>query len=99
MKKVLILFSVFVFCGLLFSGNAPGGGTHENKGGILLPLPALLPRWLRPRGWRAAGRGCGQQKGRARYALGKVQVEGVVADDEAKLDVGVRRYRYMVTEG
>mgnify|MGYP003575139808 CR=1 FL=1 len=30
---------------------------------------------------------------------GKVQVEGVVADDEAKLDVGVRRYRYMVSEG
>ena len=30
---------------------------------------------------------------------GKVMVEGVVADDEAKLDVGVRRYRYMVSEG
>src|SRR4030065_1277040 len=30
---------------------------------------------------------------------GNVAVEGVVADDEAKLDVGVRRYRYMVTEG
>lgn len=30
---------------------------------------------------------------------GKVAVEGVVADDEAKQDVGVRRYRYMVSEG
>ena len=30
---------------------------------------------------------------------GKVMVEGVVDDDEAKLDVGVRRYRYMVSEG
>jgi branched-chain amino acid transport system substrate-binding protein len=30
---------------------------------------------------------------------GKVKVEGVVADDEAKQDVGVRRYRYMVSEG
>jgi len=30
---------------------------------------------------------------------GKVMVEGVVADDEAKLDVGSRRYRYMVSEG
>src|SRR6478672_6345255 len=30
---------------------------------------------------------------------GKVLVEGVVADDEAKQDVGVRRYRYMVSEG
>jgi len=30
---------------------------------------------------------------------GRVMVEGVVADDEAKLDIGVRRYRYMVSEG
>jgi branched-chain amino acid transport system substrate-binding protein len=30
---------------------------------------------------------------------GRVQVEGVVQDDEAKQDVGVRRYRYMVSEG
>ena len=30
---------------------------------------------------------------------GKVQLEGVVQDDEAKQDVGVRRYRYMVDEG
>ena len=30
---------------------------------------------------------------------GKVTVEGVVDDDEAKLDVGVRRYRYLVSEG
>jgi ABC-type branched-subunit amino acid transport system substrate-binding protein len=30
---------------------------------------------------------------------GKVVVEGIVDDDEAKLDVGVRRYRYMVAQG
>jgi branched-chain amino acid transport system substrate-binding protein len=30
---------------------------------------------------------------------GKVMVEGEVADDEAKQDVGVRRYRYMRDEG
>jgi ABC-type branched-subunit amino acid transport system substrate-binding protein len=30
---------------------------------------------------------------------GKVAVESVTADDEAKLDVGVRRYRYMIDEG
>ena len=30
---------------------------------------------------------------------GKVTVEGAVDDDEAKLDVGVRRYRYLVSEG
>jgi branched-chain amino acid transport system substrate-binding protein len=30
---------------------------------------------------------------------GKVMLEPVVADDEAKQDVGVRRFRYMVSEG
>ena len=30
---------------------------------------------------------------------GKVMLEGVVADDEAKQDVGVRRFRYMQSEG
>ena len=30
---------------------------------------------------------------------GRVTVEGIVQDDEAKQDVGVRRYRYMVSEG
>ena len=30
---------------------------------------------------------------------GKVTVEGMVDDDEAKLDVGVRRFRYMVDSG
>ena len=29
---------------------------------------------------------------------GKVEVGGIVDDDEAKLDVGVWRYRYMVSE-
>jgi len=39
------------------------------------------------------------KRGGLNMPWGKVQVEGVVADDEAKLDVGVRRYRYMVSEG
>jgi branched-chain amino acid transport system substrate-binding protein len=30
---------------------------------------------------------------------GKVKVEGVVDDDEAKLDVGVRRFQYMLSDG
>jgi branched-chain amino acid transport system substrate-binding protein len=39
------------------------------------------------------------KKGGLSMPWGKVKVEGVVADDEAKQDVGVRRYRYMVSEG
>ena len=39
------------------------------------------------------------RRGGLNMPWGKVAVEGVVADDEAKQDVGVRRYRYMVSEG
>jgi ABC-type branched-subunit amino acid transport system substrate-binding protein len=39
------------------------------------------------------------KRGGLNMPWGKVAVEGVVDDDEAKLDVGVRRYRYMVSEG
>ncbi|RAI38533.1 hypothetical protein CH341_27685 [Rhodoplanes roseus] len=39
------------------------------------------------------------KKGGLDMPWGKVQIEGMVDDDEAKLDVGVRRYRYMVSEG
>ena len=39
------------------------------------------------------------KRGGLNMPWGKVTVEGVVADDEAKQDVGVRRYRYMVSEG
>jgi ABC-type branched-subunit amino acid transport system substrate-binding protein len=39
------------------------------------------------------------KKGGLNMPWGKVSVEGVVADDEAKQDIGVRRYRYMVSEG
>jgi ABC-type branched-subunit amino acid transport system substrate-binding protein len=39
------------------------------------------------------------KRGGLNMPWGRVTVEGVVADDEAKLDVGIRRYRYMVSEG
>jgi branched-chain amino acid transport system substrate-binding protein len=39
------------------------------------------------------------QRGGLNMPGGRVMVEGVVGDDEAKLDIGVRRYRYMVSEG
>src|SRR5664279_5647147 len=39
------------------------------------------------------------KRGGLNMPWGKVTVEGVVDDDEAKLDVGVRRYRYLVSEG
>src|SRR5450830_1861463 len=39
------------------------------------------------------------KRGGLNMPWGKVTVEGVVDDDEAKLDIGVRRYRYLVSEG
>lgn len=39
------------------------------------------------------------KRGGLNMPWGKVTLQGVIDDDEAKLDVGVRRYRYMVAEG
>jgi len=36
------------------------------------------------------------KRGGLNMPWGKVTVEGVVADDEAKQDIGIRRYRYMI---
>ena len=38
MKKFLVLFSIFVFCSVLGSGNALAADPDKIKVGILLPL-------------------------------------------------------------
>jgi len=38
MKKFLVLFSIFIFCGALGSGNILASGPDKIKVGILLPL-------------------------------------------------------------
>jgi len=100
MKKFLILFSIFVFCGVLGSGNALAADPDKIKVGILLPLTgtfAMVAETQRDGALLAVD--MVNKKGGLNMPWGKVKVEGVVADDEAKQDVGVRRYRYMVTEG
>ena len=100
MKKFLILFSVFVFCGVLGSGNALAADPTQIKVGILLPLTgtfAMVAETQRDGALLAVD--MVNKKGGLNMPWGKVKVEGVVADDEAKQDVGVRRYRYMVSEG
>jgi branched-chain amino acid transport system substrate-binding protein len=100
MKKFLILFSILVFCGISVSGNALAADPTKIKVGILLPLTgtfAAVAETQRDGALLAVD--VVNKKGGLDMPGGKVQVEGVVADDEAKLDVGVRRYRYMVTEG
>jgi len=100
MKKFLVLFSIFVFCSVLGSGNILAAGPDKIKVGILLPLTgtfAAVAETQRDGALLAVD--MINKKGGLNMPWGKVKVEGVVADDEAKLDVGVRRYRYMVEEG
>ncbi|HBB17522.1 MAG: hypothetical protein A3J94_14500 [Syntrophus sp. RIFOXYC2_FULL_54_9] len=100
MKKRLVLLSVFVFCGVLVYGNALAANPDKIKVGILLPLtgPMAAVAETQKEGALLAVDVL-NKKGGLNMPWGKVTVEGVVADDEAKQDVGVRRYRYMVSEG
>ncbi len=100
MKRSFILFSVLVLCLVLSYGNSPAASPDKIKVGILLPLTgpfAAVAETQRNGALLAVD--VINKKGGLKMPWGNVKVEGVVADDEAKLDVGVRRYRYMVEEG
>lgn len=100
MKKSLILLSILLFCSVFDYGNTLAANPDKIKVGILLPLTgtfAAVAQTQRDGALLAVD--VINKKGGLSMPWGKVKVEGVVADDEAKLDVGVRRYRYMVSEG
>ena len=100
MKKLLALLSIFVFCGVFGSGTTMAAEPNKIKVGILLPLTgtfAAVAETQRDGALLAVD--VVNKRGGLNMTGGKVMVEGVVADDEAKQDVGVRRYRYMVSEG
>jgi len=100
MKKSLILLSILVFCSVLGSGKTLAANPDKIKVGILLPLTgtfAAVAQTQRDGALLAAD--VVNKKGGLKMPWGNVMVEGVVGDDETKLDVGVRRYRYMVEEG
>ncbi len=102
MKKVLILLSILVFCSVIVisSGNTLAANPTKIKVGILLPLTgtfAAVAQTQRDGALLAVD--VINKKGGLKMPWGNVKVEGVVYDDEAKLDVGVRRYRYMLEEG
>jgi branched-chain amino acid transport system substrate-binding protein len=100
MKKLLALLSIFVFCGVFGSGTTMAAEPNKIKVGILLPLTgtfAAVAETQRDGALLAVD--VVNKRGGLNMPGGKVMVEGVVADDEAKQDVGVRRYRYMVSEG
>ena len=100
MKKLWGLLSALVFCGVFGLGAATAAAPSTIKVGILLPLTgtfAAVAETQRDGALLAVD--VINKRGGLNMPGGRVMVEGVVADDEAKLDVGVRRYRYMVSEG
>lgn len=100
MKKCLILLSIMVFCIVFVSSNTLAANPNKIKVGILLPLTgtfAAVAQTQREGALLAVD--VINKKGGLKMPWGNVKVEGVVYDDEMKLDVGVRRFRYMVEEG
>jgi branched-chain amino acid transport system substrate-binding protein len=94
------LLAIFLFCNVLGSGAAIAAEPGKIKVGILLPLTGTFAAVAETQKEGALlAVDVINKKGGLTMPWGKVTVEGVVADDEAKQDVGVRRYRYMVSEG
>lgn len=100
MKKISICFSIFVFVAVFVYSSAQAANPDKISVGILLPLtgPFAAVAETQKEGALLAV-DVVNKKGGLSMPWGKVKVEGIVGDDEAKLDVGVRRYRYMVESG
>ena len=100
MKRLVVLLAIFILCSVFVSGNILAANPDKIKVGILLPLTgtfAAVAQTQRDGALLAVD--VINKKGGLNMPWGKVAVEGIVADDETKLDVGVRRYRYMIDEG
>ena len=98
MKRLLALLSVLALSGMCSSALAAEPG--KIKVGILLPLTGTFAAVAETQKEGALlAVDVVNKRGGLNMPGGRVMVEGIVADDEAKQDVGVRRYRYMVSEG
>jgi len=100
MKMRWAFLAILALCSMLGFGPAKAADPNQIKVGILLPLtgPFAAVAETQKQGALLAV-DVVNKRGGLDMPWGKVKVEGVVDDDEAKLDVGVRRYRYMVSEG
>ncbi len=101
MKKGLALLFVLVsFVDFGSSDSFAAANPDKIKVGILLPLTGTFAAVAETQKEGALlAVDVINKRGGLKMPWGRVTVEGIVADDEAKLDVGVRRYRYMVSEG
>ena len=99
MKTLAGLLCALAFLGALVPVDTLAANPDKIKVGILLPLTGTFAAVAETqRDGALLAIDVVNRKGGLNMPWGKVTVEGVVADDEAKLDVGVRRYRYMVSE-
>src|ERR671931_1916561 len=100
MKRVSALIAVGVVCAWWGHGTALAADSKKVKIGILLPLTGTFAAVAETQQEGALlAIDVVNKRGGLDMPNGKVMLEPVVADDEAKQDVGVRRYRYMVSEG
>jgi branched-chain amino acid transport system substrate-binding protein len=101
MKKFAGVLSLLAVCGALGYGSAAAAAEPSKiKVGILLPLTGTFAAVAETqRDGALLAIDVVNKRGGLNMPGGRVMIEGVVADDEAKQDVGVRRYRYMVDEG
>ena len=100
MKKILIILSAVTLFGLILIERAISADVPTIKVGILLPLTGTFAAVAETqRDGAQLAIDVVNSHGGLKMPGGKVRVEGVVGDDEAKQDVGVRRFRYMVDDG
>jgi len=100
MRKHAVMLAAAVLAAAFTQFAAAAAAPQKIKVGILLPLTgtfAAVAETQKEGALLAIDEV--NRRGGLDMPGGKVMVEGVVADDEAKQDVGVRRYRYMVSEG
>ena len=103
MRKLGAVLAISALCALLGQTVVRADDASKPtqiKVGILLPLTGTFAAVAETQKQGALlAIDVVNKRGGLNMPWGKVKVEGVVDDDEAKLDVGVRRYRYMVSEG
>jgi ABC-type branched-subunit amino acid transport system substrate-binding protein len=100
MKRLWGLLACLVLASVVMHGAAQAQQPNKIKVGILLPLTGTFAAVAETQKQGALlAVDVINKRGGLDMPWGKVLVEGIVDDDEAKLDVGVRRYRYMVSEG
>ncbi len=100
MKMRWGFLAIYVLCSMLGFSVAKAAEPSKIKVGILLPLTGTFAAVAETQKQGALlAVDVVNKRGGLNMPWGKVTVEGIVDDDEAKLDVGVRRYRYLVSEG